>query len=423
MTQFEIALYSTILVLLIILAAFFSCAETALMAINRYRVRHQAKLKQHSALKILKLLKRPDRLLGAILIGNTFANMIASSLATLIAFHFWGDKGAILAAVTLTVTVLILAEIAPKTLAAMYPDKLARMVVYPVEWLLRLLHPAVVLANMIANSILRLFRIRVDAKAIEGLSREELRTLLYDTSHKISRQYQNMLMSILDLNKLVVDDAMIPSMEITGIDFEKPYGEIIARLLKISSHHGLVPVYRENVNHMIGVLDVRDFLKKILKQERVLDKDEMQQLFQAPYYIPQGTSLYTQLSYFQQSLQKLAFVVNEYGEIEGMLTLNDILQEIVGDFTQSLSVGKKIQKQTDDSYLVEGSMTVREFNRLTDWELPLGGPRTINGLIVEHLEALPRTGTALLIQGYPLEIIQVKDNRVKLVKIFPRLNQ
>lgn len=417
MSNFQSVLFGLLVMVLILFAAFFSCAETGLMAVNRYRLRHQARLKKRYAIRLLHLLKRPDRLLGVILIGNTFANMLASSLATLIAFHYWGDTGALISAILLTMIVLIFAEIAPKTIAALYPDKIARWVAYPIQVFLKFLYPAVWLANAVANGVLRLFRINVTAYAIEPLSRDELRSVVYDTSGKISRQYQNMLLGILDLNKLTVDDVMISRHDIRGIDIEQPWEKIIEQVYHCQQEW--VPFYRSNVNQMIGVLYTRDILRALLHDTK-LDKTMLQQFLQEPYFVPEGTPLNIQLGYFQRSHDRIAFVVDEYGEIQGLLTLNDILEEIVGDFTSTILGEKRIHPQSDGSYLVDGAVTVREFNRVTEYELPLRGPRTINGLVVEYLEALPHPGTAMLIADYPIEIIQVKENRVKQARIFPR---
>lgn len=418
MNSFQITLFSILLISLILLAAFFSLAETGLMAVNRYRLRHDARMKKRYAIRLLQLLKRPDRLLGAILIGNTFSNMIASSLATLIALHFWGEEGAILAAFILTFVVLILAEIAPKTVAAIYPDKIARWVAYPIQIILKLLYPIVWFANAITNSLLAMLRVRVSNYSVEPLSKEELRSVVYDTSGKLSRHYQNMLLGVLDLSKLTVDDVMIPRSEIIGVDIEQPFEAIVQHIN--TYHQDWIPIYRESINQIIGVLYTHEMLRLLLSNT-IMTKEVLEQFLQEPYFVPEGTSLNIQLAYFQQSHDKVAFVVDEYGEIQGLLTLNDILEEIIGDFTSSLTTGKRIQQQPDGSFLVDGAMTVREFNRTTEWELPLGGPRTINGLIVEYLEALPQIGTAVLIAGYPIEIIQVKDNRVKLAKVSPVL--
>ena len=400
------------------MAAFFAGAETGLMAVNRYRLRHHARLKKRYAIRILQLLKRPDRLLGAILIGSTFTTILASSLATMIALHFWGDQGAFLVAIVLTFIILIFAEITPKTLAAIYPDKVSRWVVYPIQFLLQWLYPIVWLANTIANRSLRLLHINVSNYSVEPLSREELRSVVYDATDKISRQYQHMLLSILDLNRLTVDDVMIPLHHIKGINIEQS-SEIIIEQIK-QSRHDWIPIYRSHINQIIGILYMSDVLKLLLLG-LTLDRDLLQQQLKEPYFIPEGTLLHIQLNYFQQNPNKIAFVVDEYGEIQGLITLNDILEEIVGDFTSSVSIGKRIKKQIDGSYLVDGGVTIREFNRLTGWELPLRKPKTINGLITEHLESLPHIGTSMLIGGYPVEIIFVKDNRVKQARVFPLL--
>lgn len=420
MTHTQIILFSFILVLLILLSAFFSCAETGLMAANRYRLRHKARLKKRYAILLLKLLKRPDRLLGAILIGSTFASMLASSLATLIAFHFWGDKGALLSAVVLTFVVLIFAEITPKTLAAIYPDQVAAWVAYPIQFILKVLYPFVWFANSITNSFLKLLHITVTARVIEPLSREELRSVVYDTTGKISRQYQNMLLGILDLNKLTVDDVMIPKREILGIDVEQSYEMIVEKIIK--THRDWMPVFRKNIDQIIGVLYAHDVMS-LLFSTSLINKEILLKHLQEPYFVPEGTSLSVQLAYFQQSQVKIAFVVDEYGDIQGLLTLNDILEEIVGDFTSSVGLQQRIQKQPDGSYVVEGGTTIREFNRITGWALPFSGPRTINGLIVEYLQALPHKDTAVLIANYPIEIMLVKDNRVKLAKVLPQLQE
>ncbi len=418
MSHFQIILYSFVLFLLVLMAAFFSCSETALMALNRYKLRHQARLKKRYAVVLLDLLKRPDRILGAILIGSTFANILASSLATMIALHYFGEKGAILSAVVLTFIVLIFGEITPKTVAAIYPDKVVRLIGYPIRIVLKILYPVVLLSNAISNGLLRLVGINVANYALEPLSREELRSVVYDATGKISRQYQAMLLGILDLHQLTVDDIMIPQHEIAGIDFEQSISAIIERMNELNQDW--VPVYRENMNQVMGVLYIRDIMK-LWSTQIPVTKELLHQFLQEPYFVPEGTSLGGQLASFRQSHDKIAFVVDEYGEIQGMITLNDILEEIVGDVKSSATSGKRLQVQSDGSYLVDGSMTIREFNRSTEWSLPLRGPRTINGLIVEYLEALPHSGTAILIARYPIEIMQVKENRVRLARVYPKL--
>ncbi len=417
MSHIQLLAYSITLIVLLFLAAFFAAAETGLMAINRYRLRHQARMKKRYAMRLLKLLKRPDRLLGAILIGSTFANMFASSLVTLLAFHFWGDHGALLAAILLTIVVLIFAEIMPKTVAAIYPDRIARLVAYPIQYVLLALYPAVWVANIITNGLLRILRVRITQHSVEPLSREELRSVVYDTEGKISRQYQNMLLTILDLSKLTVDDIMIPSHEIVGFDLDQPLNDVLQQLNNFRAEW--VPIYRTNVNNLVGVLYMRDVMRLLLAGGK-LTKDIIEQFLQEPYFIPEGTALNVQLASFQHSAHKVGFIVDEYGEILGILTLNDILEEIVGDMHATLTSAKRIQAQEDGSYIVEGAVTVREFNRATDWELPTTGPRTITGLIIEKLEALPHAKSGLLINHHPIEILQVKDNRVKNARIYPK---
>ena len=420
LSHFQIILFSVILLLLIMVSAVFSMAETSFMSINRYRLRHKARMKKKYAMRLLHLLRRPDRLLGAILIGNTFANMLTSALATVIAVQYFGEKGAVFSAIIMSFMVLIFAEIMPKTLAALYADKVARWLTYPIYYAMRIMHPIVVGANFISNSLLKLLRVRVTSHAIEPLSREEFRSVVQDTTGKISRQYQNMLFGILDLSHLTVDDVMVPSHEIFAIDIDQPWEKIKGQL-KMNTHDAM-PFYRKHVNHVMGVLYARD-MQHLLLEDVSLGKDVLLHTLREPYFVPEGTPLNVQLDYFQRNQGMPGFVVDEYGEIQGMLTLNDILEEIVGDFTSSMSTGKRAEKQEDGSYLIDGAHTVREFNRLSGWELPHRGPRTVNGLIVEHLESLPNAGTAVLISDYPIEIIQVKDKRVKTARIFPRLQE
>lgn len=406
-----------LLVFLIVISAFFSMAETSFMCINRYRLKHKAKMKSRSAIRLLHLLRRPDRLLGAILIGNTFANMLTSAIATLIAVDYFGDKGAFVSAVIMTFIVLIFAEITPKTIAALYADKVARWLTYPIYITMRFMHPVVVGANAISNSILKLIRIPVNVQTVEPLTREEFRSIVHETTGKIPRQYQNMLLAILDLSHLSVDDVMQPSHEMTAVDIEQPWEAIKAQLLTLNCD--AVPFYRGHINQIIGVLYAHD-LQRLLLENISFNKEVLEKTLTAPYFVPEGTQLNVQLDQYQQHEGQPAFVVDEYGEIQGILTVNDILEEIVGDLTSSLK-GKRADKQEDGSYLVDGAYSVREFNRLAGWELPQRGARTLNGLIIEYLEALPSPGSSIMIQEYPIEIVNVKDKRVRIARIFPRV--
>jgi Mg2+/Co2+ transporter CorB len=420
LSHFQLVVLSSTLVLLIVLSGFFSIAETALMAVNRYRLRHKARLKKRYAILILKLLKRPDRLLGMILIGNNLANIVASALATFLALSMWGERGIIISTALLTLMVLIFAEIAPKTVAALYPDKVSRLVAWPVYVMLTIFFPFVWLINMITNGLLRLLNINVGHRPTEPLSREELRSVVYDTSGKMSRHYQTMLLGILDLNKVAVDDVMIPRHNIRGIDIEQPWDAVRKQLSH--SPHAWLPIYRENVNDVIGILHVRELTGKLLSG-RPLDKEGLLKLLKEPYFVPAGISLNIQLVNFQQLRKRVALVVDEYGEIMGLVTLEDILEEIVGEFTTNVMSTAKINLQPDGSYLVDGAIMLRELNRVTKWKFPTDGPRTLNGLIIEHLEAMPAVGVCVLINGYPIEVVQIKENRVTQARISPRLER
>jgi Mg2+/Co2+ transporter CorB len=420
LSHFQFVIICCVLVFLIFLSGFFSIAETALMAVNRYRLRHKARQKKSHALLILKLLKRPDRLLGMILIGNNLANIVASALATMIAMKLWGDRGVVISTACLTMIILIFAEIAPKTFAALYPDRVSRVVAWPVYVSLTVFFPLVWFINMITNNLLRLFHINVGQRPMEQLSREELRSVVYDTAGKMSRHYQTMLLGILDLNKVTVDDVMIPRHHITGIDIEQPWENVKVQLAHTA--HAWMPIYREQINDVVGVLHVRELTGKLLGGNAI-NREKLLKLAKEPYFVPEGTPLNIQLSNFQQLRKRLALVVDEYGEIKGLVTLEDILEEIVGEFTTNVISTSKISLQADGSYLVDGGIMLRELNRFTKWKFPTNGPRTLNGLIVEQLEALPKAGLCLLINDHPVEIVQVKENQVNQAKIFPKLDR
>lgn len=420
MSHIQFTTLIIILFLLIFLCGFFSLAETALMSVNRYRLRHKVRLKKRSAILILKLLKRPDRLLGMILIGNSLASIIASAIATVLAATYYGDSGVVVVTIFLAMIVLIFAEVAPKTVAALYPDRIAQIVVYPVYVMLLLFYPLVFFINIIVNSLLRLLHVKVGKRHLEPLSREELRSVVYDTAGKMSRQYQSMLLGILDLNKVAVEDVMIPRHEIHGIDVAAPWDVIKQQLA--SSQHDWLPVYRDDIDQLLGVLHLRELMALYTAGHRV-DHDVLLKKLKEPYFVPEGTPLNIQLLNFQRQRKRLALIVDEYGEIQGLVSLEDILEEIVGEFTTNVITSSRIELQSDGSYLVDGAITVRELNRSTEWDLPIDGPRTLSGLIIEYLEAMPRTGTCVRINHHPIEIMEVKENRVKLARVFPRLEE
>jgi Mg2+/Co2+ transporter CorB len=419
LSQSEAIIFIIILVSLVFLSAFFSAAETGLMAINRYRLKHKARKKKSAAALILQLLKRPDRLLGAILIGNNCANIFASALATLLAMHFFGEKAVIITTVLLTLIILVFSEIAPKTLAALYPERISQWVAYPINFLLKLFYPLVWILNSFSNGLLRLFGVDLSGQEFEPLSREELRTVVYETTGRISKQYQNMLLGILDLNQETVEDVMVPSHQITGINLESDWEEIKIQLGQ--SKYDWLPVYREHINQVEGILHLRDIVHELFNGI-LLSKEALIAKLRDPYFIPEGTPLNIQLLNFQREKKHLALVVDEYGEVLGLVTLVDILEEIVGEFATTVSPGKLIEKEGDNSYLADGSITLRELNRIMKAKFSLKGPRTLNGIITEQLETMPKVGVCLLISNYPLEIIEVEDNRVKKARVFPRLS-
>lgn len=414
MSHFTIYLLIASLVFLVLISAFFSSAETGLMALNRYRLRHMAREGNKVAKLILDLLKRPDRLLGVILIGNTCANIIASSIATIIGMEFFGEFGVVIATVLLTFVILIFAEIAPKTVAATYPQALAFFCAWPLSLILKLLYPLVWSANFIANNFLKLFGFKYHEHATESLSTEELRSVVSEASGKIPPSHQEMLTRILDLEKATIEDIMIPRSEILGIDLEDDSEDIKYQLQ--TAQHTRLPIYRENINNVLGIIHIRSAIE--LLSHKHFDKNKLLTLSDKIYFIPENTPLHTQLLNFKKAKRRSAFVVDEYGDIKGLVTLEDILEEIIGEFTTSYAdTSKDIHPQEDGSYLVDGSITLRELNRSLNWDFPLDGPKTLNGLIIEYLESIPQANMCIRIGDYAIEIILISDNIVKTAKI------
>lgn len=379
------------------------------MTLNRYRLRHLVKTKHSGAIRAQKLLERPDRLIGLILLGNNFVNILASSLSTVIALRLFGEAGIAGAAGILTLVILIFAEVAPKTLAAINPEKLA----FPASWvfvpLLRLLYPIVWTVNLIANQLLRLVGVNPNTLGRDNISKEELRTVVAEADALMPQRYQNMLLGILDLESATVEDVMVPRNEIQGIDLEDRL-EVIVNQLKNSPHTRL-PVYRKSIDQVIGFLHLRKILA--LLSNKNFDHETIINNLKKTYFIPENTSMHNQLVNFKQEDERIGLVVDEYGDVLGLITLENILQEIVGEF---VSNPQDVQKQKDGSFLVDASITVRELNRATGWEFPVEGPKTLNGLIIEFLENIPEPGTSFTLFNYPLEIISLDGNAVKKVR-------
>ncbi|MET0012525.1 MAG: HlyC/CorC family transporter [Sedimenticola sp.] len=406
-----------VLALLILLSAFFSGSETALMTLNRYRLRHLAKDGHRSALRAEKLLSRPDRLIGLILLGNNFVNILASSLATVIALRLGGEGAIAIAAGLLTLVILIFAEVAPKTLAALHPERLAFPAAFVYGPLLKILYPLVWVVNGIANALLK--RLGVSPEDSDGqlLSQEELRTVVMEAGAMIPKKHQKMLLSILDLEKAEVEDIMVPRIEVDGIDLEEPLEEIIRQLE--NSQYTRLPVFDDGIDHIVGIIHLRKAMYALAQGE--LTKEMIREICDPPYFIPEGTPLNTQLLYFQRKKARMGLVVDEYGDLLGMITLADLLEEIVGEFTTDPQDSiQDVQPQEDGTYLVAGNANVKELVRTFHWKLPTDGPRTINGLIIEYLETIPEPGTSLLLEGYPVEILQTQDNAVRTIRLQPK---
>jgi len=416
----SLTVLGSILVLLIILSAFFSSSETGMMALNRYRLKHLSKEGHRGARRATRLLERTDQLIGVILIGNNFVNISASAIATLIAVRIWGDAGVVIATIGLTITILIFSEVTPKTLAALYPERIAFPASHILGPLLKIFYPVVWVLNLITNNLLRLMGVKLkNGTGEDHLSREELRTLVNESGSMLPGRHQDMLISILDLEKVTVNDIMVPRNEVIGIDLEDSVGEIL-RVIR-GSQHTRLPVYRGDINNTVGILHLRN-VSRLLDNDEV-NKATLMQLCREPYLIPESTPLHTQLFNFQKERRRIGIVVDEYGDVLGIATLEDILEEIVGEFTTDFasSSSQDILPQDDGTTIVDGTTPIRTLNRALELQLPTDGPKTLNGLITEYLEGIPESNLCLNLYGLRLETLQIKDNVIRTVRIHPPL--
>jgi Mg2+/Co2+ transporter CorB len=410
------ALFIT-LACLILLSGFFSSSETGMMSLNRYRLKHMAQTGHKGAKRAHRLLQRTDQLIGVILIGNNFVNIFASAIATVIAIRIWGDAGIAIATVLLTIVILIFAEVTPKTLAALFPEKIAFPASYVLAPLLKILYPVVWAVNLFTGGILKLLRVSPEDIANDHLSREELRTLVNEAGALIPAKHKDMLVSILDLEKVTVTDIMVPRNEVVGIDLDNDLDSIL-RLLR-NSQHTRLPVYRGDINDIQGILHLRNTTKLLQKDD--LNKDMIVQLCTEPYFVPESTPLNTQLINFQKGRRRFGIVVDEYGEVLGLATLEDILEEIVGEFTTDYaSTSPDIIPQDNGTYIIDGSASLRVINKSLAWKLPIDGPKTLNGLITETLENIPDSNVCLRVGGHRVEVLQIKDNVVKAAIVHPK---
>lgn len=386
-----------------------------MIALNRYRLRHLVKEGKRSAIISEKLLERPDRLIGLILLGNNLVNFIAASIATLIGIRLLGDLGVALAPFILLAVFLIFAEVMPKTLAAIKPETIAFPASYILAPLMKIAYPTVWVVNGISNSLLSLVGLNLSEQEDTPLSREELRTIVHEAGTLIPKRHQRMLLNILELEHVTVDDIMVPRNEVAAVNLDDPLNEIIEQISH--SQHTRLPVYESNIDNMIGVLHLRR-MTRILNDTNELTKEMLRGILIDCYFVPKATPLHTQMMNFQQNKRCFGIVVDEYGVIQGLVTIEDILEEIVGEFTTNMQAyNLDIQKQDDNYYLIDCSAHLREINRQLKWELPTEGPKTLNGLLLERLEYIPESGTTLKIDNYLVEITQVSKNSVKMARL------
>jgi len=402
-----------LLVFLLLCSAFFSSSETGMLSLNRYRLRHQAKEGHRGAKRAIDLLSRPDRLLGTILVGNNFVNILASSIATVLAMQLWGEAGIAIATIGLTILLLIFGEITPKTLAALRPEAIAYPVSLPLSLLQKVLYPLVAMLGWISNGMLRLLGVDPSKKGTDSLSTEELRSVVRESGSDLPMNRQSMLLGILDLERVTVDDIMIPRNEVAGIDLEDDLEVIVGQLR--TTPHTRLPVFHKDINQIEGIVHMRQ-IARLLSHDQ-LTKESLLQACNEPYFVPENTPLSTQLLNFQKQKRRIGIVVDEYGDVLGIVTLEDILEEIVGEFSnQDALRSPDIHPQDDGTLVIDGAAYLREINRALGWQLPCDGPKTLNGLITEALEQIPDSGICLQIGLYRLEILQAADNRVKSVR-------
>lgn len=392
------------------MSAFFSSSETSMMAINRYRLKHLIKNRNIPAKRVGKLLERTDRLLSLILIGNNFTHTLATAIATVIAIRVWDDSAVLAVTVFMTIVMIIFAEVMPKTIAALKPESIAFPASYILKPLSKLLSPLVTLVSLVSNNITKLIGINLEDSIDEELKPEEMKTLLQNSGIPLSQQ--KMLMGILDMDYLSVNDVMVPRNEIVGIDLDNPIEEILKELQE--SDFTYIPFFKDSLDNIQGFLTVNkkaDFLgrQEISHQTLISELEE-------PLFIPENTQLYKQLINFQSLDTKVGLIVDEYGDIEGLITFRDILEIIVGEITSGSKEKMDIMPQADGSYMIEGNVIVREINNRLNWELPTDGPKTLSGLILEKVQSIPEKNVGVSVDDYRFETILIKDNVVKIAR-------
>ncbi len=393
------------------MSAFFSGSETSMMAINRYRLKHLVKEKNKSAKRVSKLLERTDRLLGVILIGNNFTHTLSTALATVVAIRLWSDSAVLAVTVFMTIIMIIFAEVMPKTIAALKPESIAFPSSYFLKPLSKILSPLITLVSFASNGVTKLIGIDINSTDKDELKPEELRTLLQSSG--VPKRQEEMLMGIFDMDYLSVNDVMIPKNEIVGIDLNDSIENILNQIQEIDFTY--IPCFEDSIDNILGFLSVNkkaDFLGN-----KIQSKENLKSELREPLFVPENTPLYKQLANFQSSGRRVGLIVDEYGDIEGIITLRAILEIIVGEITTETIEKMDVMPQADGSYLVEGGMIIRELNRRLGWELPTEGPKTLSGLILEEIQTIPDTNIGLTIAGYRIETVLIKDNVIKLAKL------
>ncbi len=406
----------------IILSAFFSISETSMMAINRYRLKHLASTGHRGAKLTSHLLQQVDKLLGVVLLGSSLVNAAAASLVTIITIRLIGNSewAVTLGALVLTFLLLVFSEITPKIIGASRPEMIAFPASYALMPLLRISRPVIWFINLFVHSLLWMVRFKPTDAEAHKLTMEELRVLVLEESHYIPKGHQSILLNLFDLEAVTVDDVMIPRNQIEAIDIASP-PEVLREQIA-TSHHSRLLAYRENLDNVVGIIDVRKTLAQLEGAE--INSENLARLMREPYFIPEGTPLLSQLQHFRENRRKLGIVVDEYGELKGLAGLEDIIEEILGEFNPATPLQSgRYQKYEDGSFLVEGSSLLRDLNRKLGLALPLEGPKTLNGLILEYFEDIPESGTSLKIAGYPMEIVQTQGRFVKMAKIFPKMDK
>ena len=419
MDEISLDVLFTALLVLIVLSAFFSSSETGMMSLNRYRLRHLVKKKHRGAMRASELLRRPDRLIGVVLIGNNLVNVWATALVTVIGVRLYGEAGIAIATTLLTLVLLIFAEVTPKTVAALYPERIAfpaSLVLKPLLWLL---YPVVVLVNTVANVVARLCGLNPSSKTrlTDHLHPEELRTVVDEAGDLIPDHHQGMLLNVLDLEKATVEDIMVPRNEVVGIDIEDEVVDILGVVR--TTEYTRLPVYEGDINNVIGVLHLRNAARFIQGDDSTITHDSIRKQLYTPYFVPESTPLHTQLINFQKEKRRFGIVVDEYGDVQGIVTLVDLLEEIVGDFSTDVAQeeDQEIVPLDDDWYRVDATASVRDINRHLGWRLPTDGPKTINGIIVEFLESIPDALCGFQIGDYRFEVTRLGETRIEETKI------